>query len=334
MPVHEGVRPIFIVGAPRSGTTLLSVQLAQYIGAVVTPETFFMHRLPRSWAESNQPVPVDEAIEWLRKYPELDQMGLIAEDVCLPEVSIRPSELFRVVLEAFGNVTGHRTVIEKTPLHLYWMRTLHDWFGDAIIIHISRDGRENAAARLALPHGPRGSLQAALSWQVEADHIAHVTKSSGGTWLAHVRLEDLAADPTRVLQELSTQFDLFDTSNSAGHVDKSMNPYEKEWKAKSFKKPSTAAVTSRYHELSGLSQHVVSGVTWDGNLEFGHSTDGRRLAPLAWFMRLLSLPYRSAVKNRYLMLAIHRVTRSLLPKLVNKKVPELANLEISRERRK
>jgi hypothetical protein len=40
---HDDFKPFFIVGCPRSGTTLLSVLLDRHSSVAVPPETFFFH---------------------------------------------------------------------------------------------------------------------------------------------------------------------------------------------------------------------------------------------------------------------------------------------------
>ena len=159
---------IFVVGYPRSGTTLFAVQLANRLGAAVTPETFFMHRVPASVVGANSEMSPSEVSALIASTDPDDEFWMQAAEaassagVASGTDSTRPSALFSRSLALFAARSQTGVVIEKTPMHLWWSHTLLQWFPTALVVHVTRDGRQNSAARTrtstwTAPTGTRGA---------------------------------------------------------------------------------------------------------------------------------------------------------------------------------
>src|SRR5205814_8286588 len=111
-------RPIFVVGCPRSGTTLVQCILSASSRAFSLPETHFLSwALPTCALSPTTRIGVDEvtcirsALETELKLPDTFWTGL------KPEVAI---DVFMAVVDYFRPAPDLR-VIEKTPRHVLHM---------------------------------------------------------------------------------------------------------------------------------------------------------------------------------------------------------------------
>jgi len=139
--------PIFVVGYPRSGTTLVQLLLAAADGLASAPEThFFTYVLPDLTPEDVQ-TPLDAS--------EIDRvLGRLREKpgIALGEGERRqlralgratPALLLDAVMRLLSaNGPQHRRWVEKTPRHVSRMQVIRAAFPEAPIVHIVRDPRD------------------------------------------------------------------------------------------------------------------------------------------------------------------------------------------------
>lgn len=141
--------PVFVLGCPRSGTTLLydmlisSGQFANYrvesnVFNKVTPPFGNLRsirnrtRLMDAWLQSDY----------------FERSGLEAEDIrakVLTECR-NAGDFLRIVMESISHNQGVERWAEKTPAHLLHIPQIKETIPDALIIHIIRDGRDVAAS--------------------------------------------------------------------------------------------------------------------------------------------------------------------------------------------
>lgn len=107
---------VFIVGAARSGTTIMNRILGSHPDAVHLPEPYYL---------------------WYYHLGELD------DDYIPPEsVGGRQCAFIRRQFDHVARVTGKRFIIDKLPEHSFNLPVLHRVFPDAKFLHILRDGRD------------------------------------------------------------------------------------------------------------------------------------------------------------------------------------------------
>lgn len=137
---------LFVVGCPRSGTTLLRRMLDAHPELAITPET---HWVPE-WLEKRQGVDRNGLVT-----PELVQELLGSDRVSKLKVDDdEVRELFRDgepvsyarlverIYELFGRRRGKPLVGDKTPGYTKAIPTLHGLFPWARFVHLIRDGRD------------------------------------------------------------------------------------------------------------------------------------------------------------------------------------------------
>jgi len=147
--------PIFIVGAGRSGTTLMRAFLSAHSRIAVTPESHYMKFAIRHGADQ-RPAPADFQQFWSAwiatgHFQELD----IHPARCLAILERTGERSFRgifaALLAAYGERTDKPRVGEKTPGHYRYLSQLLDWFPNARVIFMRRDPRAVVASSLKVP---------------------------------------------------------------------------------------------------------------------------------------------------------------------------------------
>lgn len=121
-------RPVFVVGCPRSGTTILGRVLAS------CPGLFYMHEPRYIWRDVNPELNV-----W-RGHAAIGVLRWDATGVD-PAERTRLARWFHLALVLGG---GRRRLVEKMPLNVFRLRWLAAMFPDAQFIHVIRHGRDVA----------------------------------------------------------------------------------------------------------------------------------------------------------------------------------------------
>jgi hypothetical protein len=138
--------PFFIVGCPRSGTTLMQRMLDAHSQIAVAPETFFVRRFvknPQKYGDLANPRKLSLLLAELTQLSEFKEMGLDAKSFYdrFQGRKVDYGEVFAELLEAWRESRDKPLVGEKTPNHLLYMRDIEDIFENARFIHVIRDPR-------------------------------------------------------------------------------------------------------------------------------------------------------------------------------------------------
>ena len=121
-------RPIIIVGAPRSGTTLLGQLIAAH------PDVAYWEEPRTVWSTGNQNLPND----------------VLLEDHLTAEIASNIDQRFFDYLEQ----SGKTRFAEKTPSNMLRLRFIHKLYPDCKIIHLYRDPRPVVASALRMLKSP------------------------------------------------------------------------------------------------------------------------------------------------------------------------------------
>lgn len=202
-------RPIFIVGVPRSGTTLLAVLLDRHSRIAVPPETqFFSEFVPRHWAAS---APRGRAglLEAALGFDRIADLGLDFDEVLqrYRELEATPAGLLRALLEAYAVARGVDRPGEKTPDHLEHVATLLSSYPEAKVIAIVRDGRDVVLSLQATPwaraDSPRRFWLFCLKWSDAASRVMELRREWEPERFRVVKYEALLQDPEGQLRKIS-----------------------------------------------------------------------------------------------------------------------------------
>jgi hypothetical protein len=204
---HPSFPYVFVVGCPRSGTTLLQRMLDAHPMLTVSNDTHFIPRaLDKVKTDTNLSL-TPELVDFVRHYKRFRRLGIsdAAVDLAAQQSSTYP-EFVSALYAARAQASGKLLAGEKTPDYVRRIPVLHRLFPSARFIHIIRDGRDVALSTLQWAHEKKGPGRYALwqdyplavcalwwAWQVNSGREEGAALGAG-VYL-EVRYEDLVANP-------------------------------------------------------------------------------------------------------------------------------------------
>jgi hypothetical protein len=196
---------VFLVGCPRSGTTLLQRLLDAHPVIAVAPETHFIRRF---WQQRDRYGDLESDGRFTRLVDDVLSMPEAAE-MHIDAAALRAAAqviprtyaaLFGLLLARFAAGRGAAVVAEKTPNHLLYMPTLEEFFPGARFIHIIRDPRAVVNSWRRVPWSTGAVAGDAHVWRryirTSWDH-----RPTGGS-IHVVRYEALVRSPEAVLRDV------------------------------------------------------------------------------------------------------------------------------------
>jgi hypothetical protein len=182
-------QPLFIIGSPRSGTTMLQVLLGEHPQVATTVELTVIRRY---------------AAPWLETWSDEKKSSVEGRwDQGLPFVWDR-SELVSFLREFMGRVYGQLLaskpgashILDKHPGNAMYTSLINELLPDARFIHVIRDGRDVACSMVSAAQKMGfGTKTIAASAQAWKRHVIAARDAVGfeGRYL-EIRYEDLLSD--------------------------------------------------------------------------------------------------------------------------------------------
>jgi hypothetical protein len=202
-------RPIFVVGCPRSGTTLLQQMLHCHPRIALPSETRFVHpayQARRSFGDLEEEGNRRALGTWItrREGTKFGALGL-DPDLIAQEIAAGPPTLgsaLAIVFRAYAREHGRPRWGDKRPSYFRRVPVLRRMFPDAQFVHLVRDGRDAVASLRGMPWYGGDVYQAALTWREACDTGRRLADRLGPRTFYEFRYEDLVADPERELRAL------------------------------------------------------------------------------------------------------------------------------------
>lgn len=206
MPV-SGEKPIFVVSAPRSGSTLMRLILDAH-PRIAIPSPAWLYEMVRpylySYGDLNDKSNLLALAEDILAAPSIKDWTsqLTAEEMV--EESADPSfaGLFDALHRKYARDTGKVRWGEKTPRNCFWMSEIKSDYPDAQFVHIIRDGRDMAIDIADSRLWPYSLYSGAHMWEM----FVSAAKESGAELDAgsyyEIHYEKLCADPEGELKKL------------------------------------------------------------------------------------------------------------------------------------
>ena len=234
-----------MVGAPRSGTTLLAAILGSHSRIACGPETDFFHFLrqvdpadltdPDTWPERGTGFLFD-MVQAANKAAVPYNYGLTPGDVAEylrargPSIPVLLEALTRQDAERQGKVRW----VEKTPRHLLHLAAIRHYYPNAPVIRIVRDPRDAALSLIRAPWAwaPRTLFPALRLWEYCEERSR--TQVENDPNACTVRYEDLLERPAHEISRLcrfigeAYEPAMLDTREAAQFANGAQEP----WKAK------------------------------------------------------------------------------------------------------
>jgi hypothetical protein len=209
--------PLFIVGANRSGTTLLRLMLNAHSRIAIPEELEYMRSsyegLPvEQWSRPACSPAAYEAVvasfldaAFARTGSSLDRAALQAEILNAPPSLRTPYAMF---LRAWTHEQGKARWGEKTPGNLFFVDVLLEMFPDARFIHVVRDPRAGVASMQRVWFYTDDPVFNAMSRRTFAAYARTLLpKVVPPSQRMTLRYEDLVAHPEQALQTVCAFLD-------------------------------------------------------------------------------------------------------------------------------
>jgi len=219
------VRPIFIVGAPRSGTNIFYRTFAKHpdlawISNITkkAPASLWLTRILMLFRNDHRPT---EANNIWQKFTDEDDESLDRDDV-----TATARKYLRKVLQNNLQLFNKPRFVNKCPGNSVRIEFLKEIFPDAIFIHIIRDGRAAAYSIMRSRLGHSGAYWSvkppgwqallklplidacALQWKMTVESVLHSAKNLPHGQYMEVKYEEFVARPSEILKLVGSKCDL------------------------------------------------------------------------------------------------------------------------------
>jgi hypothetical protein len=205
--------PVFVVGCPRSGTTLLYNMLLSAGGfAVYLAESNVFNLLVPRFGDLSVLANRERLMDaWLQS--QLFRASFLnAERIRARVLSDcrNGGDFLRIVMGEMSREQGVERWADNSPEELLYAPTIKKYLPDALFIHMIRDGRDVALSLDARPHAwvrpfswdRQDSLAiAGICWEWMVSRGRQLGRRLGGDYM-EVHFEQLQADPPGVLAKI------------------------------------------------------------------------------------------------------------------------------------
>lgn len=201
--------PVFVIGCPRSGTTLLYDMLLSAGGfAVYLAESNVFNLLVPRFGDPGATSNRRRLLEvWLQtklfRAAHIDSVPLLAR---LKDECHHAGDFLRIFMEQICRAQGAMRWADNSPEEMLYVPRIKQLFPDALFVHIIRDGRDVAASLnkqgwiRPLP-GDQRLMASGLYWEWIVRKGREYGKALGPDYF-EMRFEELVAHPHEVLTSL------------------------------------------------------------------------------------------------------------------------------------
>ena len=282
-------RPVFVVGCPRSGTTLLSLMIHAHPRLAIPPETRFLTRVWRRRHRFGDLTTRKQRRRLARACTNgsrLAHLGLDPKQTRKAMLAGPPTigSYFGTVFAEFARAQGKARWGDKRPIYYQEVDVLLRLFPDAQFVHLVRDGRAAVASLTQMPWWPYDSVGAMATWSHAEWCSRRNTRRLPSDTYHLVRYEDLVAEPEAVLRELCAFLDEeFDEAMLEPARVRDVVPDTKHWHANLDRDVSTDRVAAWRTQLRSWEVGLIETVLRRKLARWGYqpSGAGRRPGPVA-----------------------------------------------------
>ena len=212
----------FVVGSPRSGTTMLRLMLDAHPDLAIPPETGFVpavaalsgegHALRRRTFETITAFPPD-APAWVDFGVSREQLWELLRAIEPFDAADGVRAFYRCYADRFGKPRAG----DKTPTNLHHLEAITQLLPEARFVHIIRDGRDVALSLRGMWFAPGRDIES-LAAQWSRDVALFATAPPAPDRYLEVRFEDLVCEPRRELARVCAFLELaFDDGMLESH---------------------------------------------------------------------------------------------------------------------
>jgi hypothetical protein len=207
---------LFVVGAARSGTTLLQRMLDAHPQLAVVNETYWLPRKFREQTGLTRAGLVTPALlPKLLASPKFSRIGVSEEDLvglCSDSTPVRYEQFVARIFDLYAARREKQFAGDKTPGYVRRIGQIHSLWPRARFVHIIRDPRDLCLSMLEWRSGQRTAgqfgtwemdpvISTALYWKFSVSVGREAGESIGRSLYREVRYEALVSSPEHELEQ-------------------------------------------------------------------------------------------------------------------------------------
>jgi len=313
--------PVFVVGCPRSGTTLLyHMLLSAGNFAVYRAESQVFNILEPRFGDLSNSRNLRAMLSSWYESPLFQKTGLRREDVdaIVTNECRNGGDFLRIYMDAMARKQQVGRWADCTPEHLLYLKRIKHTIPDALIIHVLRDGRDVSLSlekqgwiRPFRWHDEAGLAVAAMYW----DWIVRRGRSQGlklGADYLEVQYENLVQDPAAALEQIGAfvaqRLDYDRIQKVAiGSVTRPNTSFASDLKEQEFR-----PIARWKSGMSEEQQAVVQTLVGDTLEELGYQTQNQLVPPDPQKLQRMRSLYQSYFSTKFLLKSKTALGRTLV----------------------
>jgi hypothetical protein len=257
--------PIFIVGLPRSGTTLLATMLASHPRIDCGPETYFFRWLPADVRHlvdrARWPGPATDHVCALPPdgaHKVHVKFGLTREDVerALNSRTASVAAMLESLTVTHARAAGKPRWAEKTPGHFANLRRIRETYPDAAILWLVRDPRDTALSISRVPWTSDSLLE--VLYRMSARERRWPATAARDPRLLTVRFETLVTAPEQELRRICAFIGEAFHPDMIASKERAVAADHEWWKLKAAEPPDPSRIGVWRREMSEAQQRAAS----------------------------------------------------------------------------
>lgn len=302
----EPQRPIFIVGCPRSGTTLLQLMLHSHPRIAIPPETRFLldaYDMRRHFGDLKDPANRLALAGWIvepRKTLFAD-LGLDRQQVTGEIVAGPPTlgSALGIVFRAYARRFGKPRWGDKRPGYFQRIPALMRLFPDAQVVQLIRDGRDCVASLKEMNWYQHDVCHALATWVESIDAGRRACRSLGPDAYYSLYYERLIADPQRQLTALCEFLgEAFDPAMCEPRRVADVIPARKTWHAQTRDDVTTERIGTWQSRLSEQEISLCETVAGGRLHAHGYKVEGAGRPDLRHYARYMAVAAHRRMAGR------------------------------------
>lgn len=196
----------FIVGSPRSGTTLLAMMLDSHSELAMPPETHFLPKLGSLVASAENPKEsFFEAITHHARWPDFQlDVSEFRRKLAALSSPFQLNDALRQFYGLYSESLGKPRWGEHTHFYGNYQKLITKLFPEAHFIHVIRDGRDVALSLQKCWWTSNDLKEQAVSW---SERVTTIRQARSAHYM-EIRYEELVQSPEATLQRVCEYLDL------------------------------------------------------------------------------------------------------------------------------
>jgi hypothetical protein len=312
-------RPIFVVGCPRSGTTMLQLMLHAHPRIAIPPETRFLlaaYDARADFGDLRSPANRLALARWIvdREQTRFADLGLDGRQVIERIVAGPPTlgSALGAVLRAYAARFGKPRWGDKRPGYFQRVPALRRMFPDAQIVQLVRDGRDCVASLKEMDWYKHDTHHALATWVEAIEAGERAARSLGPGSYHRLYYERLITDPETELRALCDFLgEAYDPAMcEPARVAAVAVPSRKAWHARTHEQVTTARAGTWRTRLSIAEIALCETVAGHLLREHGYEVEGGARPDRSAYAqyRRVAAHRRLAARKRDLLDLVHRHT--------------------------